>query len=139
MIDFGFAKELKPVDRIGPNKYRASKNIGTRRYMAPEVALSDAYGTPADVFSFAILMWEILTLKHAFCNMKSVDEHEHHVYVRKKRPCIPLCWSKKMKKIMEKSWAHDPSVRPLVNQICDVMKCERLSKTSKQGYLLSVI
>jgi len=132
LIDFGFAKELKPVHRIGPDKYRSSKNIGTRRYMAPEVALSDAYGTPADVFSFTILMWEILTLKSAFCNTKSVDEHEDYVYVRKKRPIIPPCWPRKIKKLMVNCWAHNTPDRLRLTQICDVIKHERLRVTSTQ-------
>mmetsp|Transcript_62475 Transcript_62475/g.141250 ORF Transcript_62475/g.141250 Transcript_62475/m.141250 type:complete len:217 (+) Transcript_62475:826-1476(+) len=33
--------------------------IGTLRYMAPEVLLEKCYGRPADVFSFALVAWEI--------------------------------------------------------------------------------
>ncbi len=63
LFDFGLAKELQPRDRIGPGEYNASGRTGTRRYMSPEVALCLPYGKPADVYSFAILFWEVLALE----------------------------------------------------------------------------
>lgn len=37
------------------------RRAGTRKYMAPEVIRQDAYGTPADIFSFGVLVDEGLT------------------------------------------------------------------------------
>lgn len=36
--------------------------VGTKFYMAPEVRRKEAYGLPADVYSFGVLVWELLTL-----------------------------------------------------------------------------
>jgi len=44
IFDFGLAKELKPIDREGKDKYRTDGIAGTRRYMAPEVAQIMPYG-----------------------------------------------------------------------------------------------
>jgi len=39
--------------------YQLTGSTGTRRYMAPEVALGAEYGVPADVYSYAITAWEV--------------------------------------------------------------------------------
>jgi len=66
IFDFGLAKELKPIEREGQDQYHTSGLAGTRRYMAPEVAQVMPYGLSSDVYSFGILIWEMLTLKAAF-------------------------------------------------------------------------
>jgi serine/threonine protein kinase len=48
---------------------------GTPRYMAPEVAaMSDTYGFPADVYSFTILLWQIVTSRTPYADILSPTE-----------------------------------------------------------------
>jgi len=54
LIDFGFAKKL--------TSERTYTNCGTMGYAAPEVVGAQAgYSFPADVWSFGIMMVELLT------------------------------------------------------------------------------
>jgi serine/threonine protein kinase len=39
---------------------------GSTRYMAPEVAESRPYSEKADVYSFAMVMWEMATLRKPY-------------------------------------------------------------------------
>ena len=41
--------------------------------MAPEVALCKNYGLSADVFSYSILLWEIISLKIPFAGFDVSD------------------------------------------------------------------
>ena len=43
--------------------------VGTQGYTAPEVLRGEHYGTPADVFSFAIVMSELVSLREPYSNM----------------------------------------------------------------------
>ena len=43
-----------------------SGGTGSRRFMAPEVALGEPYNLSADIYSFAILLWELVALDKAF-------------------------------------------------------------------------
>jgi len=56
LIDFGFAKKLN-------GEMRTKTNCGTLGYAAPEVVTcsSAGYSFPADVWSFGILIVELLT------------------------------------------------------------------------------
>ena len=55
LIDFGFAKQLGDLRRD-----RARTNCGTPAYAAPEVLIGAGYGYKADIWSFGILICEIL-------------------------------------------------------------------------------
>jgi serine/threonine protein kinase len=56
LIDFGFSKQ---VDLKGDLK--ATTNCGTVGYTAPEVILGVGHSFSADVWSFGILLGELLT------------------------------------------------------------------------------
>ena len=54
-----------------------TQQVGTNGYTAPEVLRGEHYGTPADVFSFGIVMCELLTLSAPYANLvQGVDGKE---------------------------------------------------------------
>lgn len=61
LFDFGFCKELrKELYDKSSGFYNLSNMTGSPPYMAPENLLGKPYGKPADVFSFGVLVWEML-------------------------------------------------------------------------------
>jgi len=111
MFDFGLAKELKPEFQVGIDQYTGRKETGTRRYMAPEVYNGDAYGLPADVFSFSVVCWQVLSFQVPFKGL-DIEAHANAVYVKKRKPALKMKWPRQLKKIIVAGWAHDPSRRP---------------------------
>jgi serine/threonine-protein kinase TNNI3K len=79
--------------------------------MAPEVYNGDAYGLSADAFSFAVLLWQLLSLRIPFKGLE-METHANAVYVKKRRPAFKIKWPRKLKKVFVGGWAHDPSRRP---------------------------
>jgi serine/threonine protein kinase len=55
LIDFGFSKQMANI-----KKGRVRTNCGTPAYAAPEVLIGGGYGYKADVWSFGILICELL-------------------------------------------------------------------------------
>ena len=55
LIDFGFAKQLTDLKRD-----KARTNCGTPAYAAPEVIIGTNYGYKADIWSFGILICEMI-------------------------------------------------------------------------------
>ena len=75
-------------DRNGP----FFKNVGTPRWMAPELSLSNKYnGVNADCFSFGVLLWELYTRKVPF---EDIQFESTVLELTKKgtRPEIPQDW-----------------------------------------------
>lgn len=115
IFDFGLAKELKAKYKVGDDEYKLSV-AGTRRYMAPEVFLKKAYGKPADVYSFALTMWEILALEKPYSKLSVVDMTQK-VCHKGKRPSSIKDVDKDINEMMSSSWSQDPKVRLTMNDI----------------------
>lgn len=60
LFDFGLCKSLAPeLKSLTGYGYQLTGRAGSLPYMAPEVVRVRTYDTKCDVFSFAILLWEI--------------------------------------------------------------------------------
>jgi serine/threonine protein kinase len=55
--------------------------IGTPMWMAPEVLDNKPYNEAADVYSYAIVLWELLTGEEPFSDIESYGELVDAVYV----------------------------------------------------------
>lgn len=117
IFDFGLATRLDPKRKVGSNEFKATGFTGTQRYMAPEVARYLPYGTPVDVYSFAIMLWEMLSLESAF-EKETCESHARKVYgYRNVRPKIKSSWPSSLQKLIRYSWSADPQLRPSFDRI----------------------
>ena len=82
IFDLGLAKELHDGDRR-----KHTGNCGTKRYMSPECGRFEHYGLSSDVYSFSLLLWEILSLERPFAKLTAKDFSDK-VYYGNKRPNI---------------------------------------------------
>lgn len=88
------------------------------------VARSDFYGFPADVYSFAILLWEVCTLDKPFAGM-SKQEHLEMVVGAQVRPKLSAVMaSSGLKKLLQSCWSDDPIRRPPFGEILNRVRSE---------------
>eukprot|EP00534_Pseudo-nitzschia_fraudulenta_P009714 CAMPEP_0201151912 /NCGR_PEP_ID=MMETSP0851-20130426/12736_1 /ASSEMBLY_ACC=CAM_ASM_000631 /TAXON_ID=183588 /ORGANISM="Pseudo-nitzschia fraudulenta, Strain WWA7" /LENGTH=552 /DNA_ID=CAMNT_0047428849 /DNA_START=412 /DNA_END=2070 /DNA_ORIENTATION=+ len=81
LFDFGLSRELTPIT---PTLTGA---IGTMRYMAPEVCLeSSHYDCDCDIYSYAIVCWELWTHRIPFESVGTPDLYREYVCRRGFRP-----------------------------------------------------
>jgi len=66
---FGLTTKLHPKDHLSNGRYKLDRGIGTSRYMASKVRAYEAYNELANVYSFSILVWEIVTLVKPYKNL----------------------------------------------------------------------
>lgn len=131
LFDFGLSRELTDSDRVGgaEDKYRATGLTGSRLFMAPEVAKKMPYGFSADVFSFSILFWEVVSLTDVFPTM-TMNKHYKMVIVKGKRPqSLEDILPPELNEMMEASWDKDPKIRPTFESICQIL----IDVLKKQG------
>jgi serine/threonine protein kinase len=100
-----------------------SGGTGSRRYMSPEVALNENYSLSADLYSFAILFWEVLTLRKAFAYLP-VDEHRERVIKNDERLELDPSWSPGIRDILEGCWARNPFQRPAARDVYKAIRAE---------------
>ena len=110
LFDFGLAKELDPLQKTGDGMYEMSGGTGSRRFMAPEVALGQPYNLSADIYSFSVLFWELVALEKAFGKM-SQEEHREKVIKKNDRPPLKRDWRPAIQQILQNCWKRNPRER----------------------------
>ncbi|KAD1859316.1 hypothetical protein E3N88_34911 [Mikania micrantha] len=110
--DFGLSK-------IKRNTLVSGGVRGTLPWMAPE--LLNGGSKKVDVFSFGIVLWEILTREEPYANM-------HYgaiiggIVNNTLRPVIPSDCDPEWRRLMEECWAPDPAVRPSFTEITNQLR-----------------
>jgi predicted ATPase len=68
LLDFGLARQHYATVSAGPTQQATDPGmiIGTVGYMAPEQARGEIAAPEADIFSFGVLLYELLTGRHPF-------------------------------------------------------------------------
>jgi len=106
------------VARVKSQSGVMTAETGTYRYMAPEVIEHKIYDHKADVFSFGVLLWELLTGKIPYDDMTPVQAAVG-VVQKGLRPTIPKETNSKLVELIENCWQQDPSLRPDFSQILE--------------------
>ena len=95
-------------------------NTGSLRYMSPEVVNHHTYNYKVDVYSFGIVLWEILSDKKAFQGMTE-EQFLLLVVAGNKRPTMNKTWPKEVIDLMKKCWDADMRRRPAFSKIIRVL------------------
>mmetsp|Transcript_29185 Transcript_29185/g.45351 ORF Transcript_29185/g.45351 Transcript_29185/m.45351 type:complete len:394 (+) Transcript_29185:99-1280(+) len=116
LFDFGQARDVDPDSAIEDGTYALTGVCGSRRYMAPENLLRRPYGLDVDVYSFGIMLWEMMTLKKAFLGMDG-EKHRTEVAIGGVRPDIPESLPSKVKSLLNECWSQDHRKRPSFSNV----------------------
>jgi len=103
--------------------------VGSVHICAPEVIQNKNYTEKADIYSFAICLWEIMTQKQVYAGMGAYEILDKVVH-RDLRPTlddIPLA----MAELISDCWDTEPNHRPNFDQILPRLKKMKGVKASK--------
>ncbi|CAD6338256.1 unnamed protein product [Miscanthus lutarioriparius] len=134
VADFGVA-------RVKAESGVMTAETGTYRWMAPEVIEHKPYDSKADVFSFGIVLWELLTGKIPYEFLTPLQA-AIGVVQEGLRPVIPKGTNPKLAQLLEKCWQQSPLHRPdfteiltTLNEIAEevAMDHNKLHKEKERG------
>uniref|UniRef100_A0A2P2JU42 non-specific serine/threonine protein kinase n=1 Tax=Rhizophora mucronata TaxID=61149 RepID=A0A2P2JU42_RHIMU len=114
VADFGVA-------RVKTQSGVMTAETGTYRWMAPEVIEHKPYDHKADVFSFGIVLWELLTGKIPYEYLTPLQAAVG-VVQKGLRPTIPKNTHPKLVELLEKCWQQDPAPRPDFSEIIEILR-----------------
>jgi len=114
VIDFGVSRIKKD------DKDLKMTVIGTPVWMAPEVLRADTYSYEADVYSFVLVLWSLLTRKSPYDNIHQL-QLATAITVENFREEIPEEIHPTIKDIIKRGWDNDPKQRPTFDEIIDLL------------------
>ncbi|XP_039012344.1 serine/threonine-protein kinase STY17-like isoform X3 [Hibiscus syriacus] len=114
VADFGVA-------RVQAHSGVMTAETGTYRWMAPEVIEHKPYDHKADVFSFGIALWELLTGELPYSLLTPLQAAVG-VVQKNLRPTIPKNTHPRLGELLERCWQQDPTQRPNFSEIIEILQ-----------------
>uniref|UniRef100_H0X470 mitogen-activated protein kinase kinase kinase n=1 Tax=Otolemur garnettii TaxID=30611 RepID=H0X470_OTOGA len=110
ITDFGLAREWHRTTKMSA--------AGTYAWMAPEVIRASLFSKGSDVWSYGVLLWELLTGEVPFRGIDGLAV-AYGVAMNKLALPIPSTCPEPFAKLMEDCWNPDPHARPSFTNILD--------------------
>uniref|UniRef100_A0A672JIX1 Mitogen-activated protein kinase kinase kinase n=1 Tax=Salarias fasciatus TaxID=181472 RepID=A0A672JIX1_SALFA len=110
ITDFGLAREWHRTTKMSA--------AGTYAWMAPEVIRSSTFSKGSDVWSYGVLLWELLTGEVPFRGIDGLAV-AYGVAMNKLALPIPSTCPEPFARLMEDCWSSDPHCRPHFTTVLD--------------------
>ncbi|XP_013073736.1 mitogen-activated protein kinase kinase kinase 7-like isoform X6 [Biomphalaria glabrata] len=112
ICDFGTACDIQT---------HMTNNKGSAAWMAPEVFEGSNYSEKCDVFSWGIILWEVLTRRKPFDEIGGPAFRIMWAVHNGKRPPLIQNFPKQFEGLLTRCWAGNPSERPSMADVARVM------------------
>eukprot|EP00027_Filamoeba_sp_ATCC50430_P014226 CAMPEP_0168578836 /NCGR_PEP_ID=MMETSP0413-20121227/21545_1 /TAXON_ID=136452 /ORGANISM="Filamoeba nolandi, Strain NC-AS-23-1" /LENGTH=1106 /DNA_ID=CAMNT_0008612709 /DNA_START=22 /DNA_END=3339 /DNA_ORIENTATION=+ len=116
VADFGLARPVADT---------MTTQSGTLKWMAPEQLSKGNYTQKSDVYSYAMILYEIITRREPFEGLSLLFEIFREVVVEQKRPRLPSNTLPALRSLVEQCWHADPDYRPDFKTIVEKLEAIR--------------
>lgn len=148
LCDFGFAVEMKPVDATVQggadsiaSKQRRKSYCGTDAYMAPEMFLDEDYDQSVDIFSFGVVLMEMLCCRVANSDgfLMRLPQYKFQVLLPEFRGALPASCPSALAMLAEQCVSFEPSERPTIKVIVRTLESVFKHTTCSQAEIVELI
>jgi len=125
VCDFGLSRVLEETHRSS-----TLTACGTPCWTAPEILRGKRYTVKADVYSFGICLWEMVTREDPFAGTPPYQV-VINVATKGARPAINKTMPAAFTKMMTQCWAECHDTRPSFGNLIEILKSMEFPKTSQ--------
>eukprot|EP00163_Fabomonas_tropica_P000253 TRINITY_DN1015_c0_g1_i1.p1 TRINITY_DN1015_c0_g1~~TRINITY_DN1015_c0_g1_i1.p1 ORF type:complete len:114 (-),score=16.49 TRINITY_DN1015_c0_g1_i1:135-476(-) len=95
--------------------------IGTPQWTAPEILRNNHYSEKVDVYSFGIILWELVCRQVPYKGLTSMQVAANVHSKPNFRPPIPAMCPPDWARVMRMCWHEDPAQRPTFAQLIETL------------------
>ncbi|KAI4308065.1 hypothetical protein L6164_031180 [Bauhinia variegata] len=123
VADFGVSKLLKVTKTVKEDRPVTCQDTSWR-YVAPEVYRNEEYDTKVDVFSFALILQEMIEGRPPF-STKPENEVPKAYAVNERPPfkASPKNYAYGLRELIQNCWDEEPYKKPTFRQIIERLEC----------------
>eukprot|EP01112_Ceratiomyxa_fruticulosa_P013616 TRINITY_DN3833_c0_g1_i2.p1 TRINITY_DN3833_c0_g1~~TRINITY_DN3833_c0_g1_i2.p1 ORF type:complete len:543 (-),score=94.64 TRINITY_DN3833_c0_g1_i2:235-1863(-) len=114
VCDFGLSQIVRKGQTLHDGREGAK---GTPLWMAPEVLLGKTFNEKADVYSFGLVLWQMITRRELFPEYTELEPFIEAICYRHVRPPLPADTLPAIRDLIQACWAHHADQRPGFSQI----------------------
>ena len=118
LTDFGLSRIID-INHTHQNKHMTL--CGTPSWVAPEIFRGEAYNHKIDVYSFGIVMWELVCFRKPYLDEDPV-KLPYKVSLHGLRPPLAPHIPQLFAEMMTKCWEGEASDRPDFTEVCQLME-----------------
>ena len=130
---------------IGNESFSKSNKLkGTPAYLAPEVYSKHEYSKWSDVYSFGLIMYEIILEEKPFSKFFSPKEVKEIICDKQERPKFLKPINDSYRRLIEQCWSQNPEDRPSFEYIANELKMntefitDQIDKEEYFNYIKSI-
>ncbi|PKK63255.1 kinase-like protein [Rhizophagus irregularis] len=115
-----FDDSLTLISDLGISRYQISSNngaYGVLPFIAPELLKNKPYTMASDIYSFGMIMWELIVGKAPFADRAHDEELATEICRKGLRPEIPSDIPECFINLLRQCWDSNPFKRPCANRL----------------------
>lgn len=121
LVQGGTKLKICDFGTVCDKKTYMTNNKGSAAWMAPEVFEGSNYTEKCDIFSWGIILWEVLSRRKPFNEIYgSAYRIMWAIHTGKRPPLLDGC-PKPIEQLMTSCWSKDPLARPSMDEVVRIM------------------
>jgi len=128
IADFGLSRGMQWTSSM------SDKAVDNPVWLAPEIMCRKPYNEKADVYSFGVILYEIV-LQLRFLEDIKFDYQKEDAIKSGTRPNIPADVNPILSSLIHFCWAQEPNQRPSFDQIVECLETKTIIKSAKPSIL----
>lgn len=128
IADFGLSRGMQWTSSMN------DKAVDNPVWLAPEVIMRKAYNEKVDVYSFGVILYEIVTQQRFLEDIK-FDYQKEDAIKQGKRPALPADTNQILASLIQFCWAQDPNQRPSFDQVVECLEKRSIITSAKPSIL----
>eukprot|EP01118_Nematostelium_gracile_P011053 TRINITY_DN3888_c0_g1_i4.p1 TRINITY_DN3888_c0_g1~~TRINITY_DN3888_c0_g1_i4.p1 ORF type:complete len:161 (-),score=31.23 TRINITY_DN3888_c0_g1_i4:72-554(-) len=113
------------------------KQAGTPNYMAPEVLREEQYNIKADIYSYSLIVWEMISNEEPFEGY-SYSKMYARVGMNGERPDVPKHCPSDLANLITTCWSQDPLTRPMMKDVVITLEQLAMKYPTEENTMCSV-